>query len=248
MRNSLKATVIIILLLVCLPAFADDLNILFIGNSYVYINELPDVLEDMLEADGIQAHVEMAVGPGYQLSQHANSQKTLNTISDGKWDFVILQEQSTLPIIAEDRQREMIPAIQILDRTIKKTGAQTMLFMTWGRRDGLSNLGSRGFNQMQDKLSSAYWEAGRRVDAIVAPVGEAWRQARIQKPYFPLWNDDGSHLSNSGTYLTACVFFYVITEQTPVGNQYKPKLSSESIAFLQDVAATVVSTNNLSSF
>lgn len=239
MNNKFKIILSLLIVgLCCLshPAFAKELNVLFIGNSYIYFNDLPNVLEEMLSADGFQANVVMVAKPGWKLSQHANAKNTIDTILNNDWDYVILQEQSVLPVFPKSREKKMIPAIKKLDKYIKEAHAKTVLFMTWGRRDGLPKAGFANFNQMQNKLSSAYKHAAKRTNTILAPVGEAWSNARKQKPFFPLWQDDGSHPSKNGTYLTAFVFYKLLTGKDPSKSTYNPKLTVSSKKFLQKIA------------
>ena len=236
----LKRIVLFITLSLCVcinPAVAKDLRILFIGNSYIFMNDLPKVLQSMMEADGNHPQIETMAYPGWTLSQHARSTKTIEKIQSQSWDYVVLQEQSTLPLNELKRRGRMIPAIRYLDEVIQERGAKTLLFMTWGRRDGFASMGFRNFGHMQEELDIAYKEAARSVGISVVPVGNAWLEARRQKPYYPLWEDDGSHPSIFGTYLSACVFYNVLTGQDVLENTYEPDLTLEMIDFLKSVSA-----------
>ena len=42
-------------------------------------------------------------------------------------DTVVLQEQSRLPAIQDQRDVQMVPAIRLLDEQIKENGAETIL-------------------------------------------------------------------------------------------------------------------------
>ena len=54
--------------------------------------------------------------------------------------------------------------------------------------------------------------------APVAPVGYAWLTAWLQNPQLDLWQADGSHPTEQGTYLAACVFYAVLFRQSPENN------------------------------
>jgi hypothetical protein len=58
-----------------------------------------------------------------------------------------------------------------------------------------------------------------------------------------LWQADGSHPSEQGTYLAACVFYAAIFHQSPEGLSYLAGLTKETPTFLQRIAASTVPDN-----
>jgi hypothetical protein len=58
-----------------------------------------------------------------------------------------------------------------------------------------------------------------------------------------LWQDDGGHPTEQGTYLAACVFYAVIFHQSPEGLTYLAHLPKEIAQFLQQIAANTVLNN-----
>lgn len=77
-------------------------------------------------------------------------------------------------------------------------------------------------------------------NAIVAPVGEAWREAMLRNTSIELYNADQSHPALTGSYLAACVFYATMYRQTPLGLNYYAGLDSLTATFLQQVADDVV--------
>src|SRR5258708_14326949 len=77
------------------------LRILFVGNSYTYVNDLPGVFAQLAGAGGHAVEVETDAQGGWSLSDHVNSSATLNQIILSKWNFVVLQEQSEIPSMAQ---------------------------------------------------------------------------------------------------------------------------------------------------
>jgi hypothetical protein len=71
-------------------------------------------------------------------------------------------------------------------------------------------------------------------------VGYAWQAALKQNPSLNLWQDDGSHPSEAGTYLAACVFYAVVFRASPEGLSYRNNLSKEGAQALQKIAADTV--------
>jgi len=222
------------------PSSQKSLNVLFIGNSYVYANDLPKMFSELVKAQGGRVHVAMAVNPGWKLIQHVKSKYTLAEINKRQWDYVILQEQSAVPAFSKARNQTFYPAVQKLNKKIKSIGGQTILMMTWGRRDGLKKAGFKNYSEMQSALYQGYMGAAQKIDAIVAPVGMAWKDVVNSGAVIDLWQEDGSHPGLAGSYLAACVLYSVIYESSPEGNSYTAALGNSKANYLQKKAAAAV--------
>lgn len=225
------------------PGPDEETRVLFIGNSYTFVNDLPNVFANIAYADDLDAQVGMTAPGGYTLDKHAKSEETLKAIKDQSWDFVVLQEQSVIPSIEERRLDSMYPSVRFLNQEIRRNNAQSVLYMTWGRRRGLPDQGFPDFESMQNNLEEGYMGIAQELDLIVAPVGIAWKHAIDNNPELDLWSEDGSHPNLKGTYLTACVFYSVIFQKSPEGLGYYAGLDETTGKFLQSVAKGTVLQN-----
>lgn len=124
-------------------------------------------------------------------------------IASSKWDYVVLQEQSTLPLKNPARMHEYV---RLFDGEIRRRRARTVLYMTWARRHEL---------QRQEQLAKAYTDVGREIGAIVVPVGLAWQRVFLRHPEIVLHDKDNSHPNLAGSYLSACVFFAALFGTRP---------------------------------
>jgi hypothetical protein len=219
------------------------MHVLFVGNSYTYYHDMPSIFADLMRAGGQEVVVGVVAAGGQTLSDHATSTRTLERIEANNWDYVIIQEQSVIPSKQGEREQQMYPSARTLDKAIRENGGNTVLFMTWGRRDGLTSEGFPDFASMQAQLSAGYLEIGNELGAIVAPVGIAWQNAVARSSQSELWDSDGSHPSKNGSYLAACVFYATIREESPEGLSYLAGLSRETAQSLQAIAAETVLTN-----
>lgn len=178
-------------------------RVLFIGNSYTYVNELPALVAQLLAPRGIRLEHESVTPGGATLEKQWKDGKALAAIQNGKWDFVVLQEQSMRPF----RNREaMFSAAKSLHAEIAKAGAKTLLYETWA---------AKAVPDEQSKLTDAYDTLGRELGATVVPAGEAWKRGIAAG--LELHGSDGRHPSRLGSYLAACVFARVISGQAIVG-------------------------------
>jgi len=227
---------------------AQDINVLFLGNSYTQVNELPQVVADLAASSGHTIYFESFTPGGCTFDLHSTSESTLNLIRKGCWDYVVLQEQSQLPTIDHYRYSSMYPAAERLHDSIKKYNpcAALMFYMTWGRENGgqqcedygeglYCSADFRDFDHMQDSLTSAYSEIAERLEAYNAPAGEAWRNA-IHQTSIDLFANDGSHPSIYGTYLTACVFHGMLWDESPVGLNTALGIDPVQARLLQEMA------------
>jgi hypothetical protein len=201
-----------------------------------------------------------------RLSQHWNNVASAGhqwntTLNNGNWNYVILQDQSQVPGFPRS-QNEWIAskdgAVE-LSEVIEDNGGETVLMMTWGRRNGDSNNAWRfpDFSTMQEELASGYLDYRDNIsanggNAWVAPVGLAFEHIHDKivaeggtptnsgNTFYNLYTGDGSHPSLSGSYLAAAVIYATITGKDPVGLSHTTSLSNGLVLELQQAAAATV--------
>jgi hypothetical protein len=197
----------------------------------------------LAQSGGYPVFADLAAQGGWTLSQHVSSADTQKKINERKWDYVVLQEQSVVPSVLNSRTSEMYPAVRALNEKIQQTGAQPLLYMTWGRKNGFPDVGFADFSSMQEQLILGYMGIANELGMGVAPVGAAWKTSRERKPELELWQADGSHPSISGSYLAACVFYAVLYQKSPEGLKYPEQLPGDTAKFLQSLAAETILTD-----
>jgi hypothetical protein len=137
----------------------------------------------------------------------------------------------------------MYPAARVLVRKIRDGGATPILFVTWAHRDGWPENGLLSYESMQTQINNGYLGIAQELNVAEAPVGFAWLAASRMNPQPSLWQEDGSHPTEQGTYLAACVFYSVIFRQSPEGLSFRANLTKEAAQALQILAAATVLTN-----
>jgi hypothetical protein len=215
-------------------------RVLFIGNSYTYENDLPGVFRQLANAGGHAVETGMQAQGGWTLSDHEKSKATMDAINAQSWNYVILQDQSEVPAIPTWRNIEMYPAARVLVQQIRQKGSVPMFLMTWAHRDGLATVGLPDFKSMQYEIEKGYLQIADELDVAVAPAGYAWWELRQNTPEIDLWQSDGSHPSEKGTYVAACVLYAAIFRDSPEGLAYPFSFSEPDAKSIQSVAAEVV--------
>ncbi len=244
---------LLMVLLMPLTSHTTTLSVLFLGNSHTYVNDLPGLTASM--ALGTQdtllyeAHTPGGWTLAYPPNAHLYSETSLSLIAQGGWDYVILQEQSQIPVIEYVRENYMYPGIRTLDSLSRAPApcTRTFLYMTWGHNqggvewfDGYASPDFSGYAEMQDSVTVAYMRIADELDVPVAPVGVAWKLSIQSGDPVELFNSDGYHASLAGTYLAACVFYATLFQKSPVEAWFPYGLSAADAAWLQTIAAQTV--------
>jgi hypothetical protein len=181
------------------------LKVLFIGNSFTARNNLPFMVAELAAAAGVQIEHRLVSAGGASLRMHWNKGEAPEALRQGGFDYVVLQEQSTLPVKNATRMHENV---RLFDAAIKAAGAKTVLYMTWARKHQPS---------AQKAITDAYNSIGRELGALVVPAGVAWERFMAKHDEPPLHDKDQSHPTVAGTYLAACAFFGVFLGRSPEG-------------------------------
>src|SRR3954469_13007899 len=75
-----------------------SLKVLFIGNSFTARNDVPGLIEKLAKARELDfEHRLLSIG-GASLRTHWNKGEAAKRIEREHYDYVVLQEQSTLPV------------------------------------------------------------------------------------------------------------------------------------------------------
>lgn len=222
----------------------DSLSVLFIGNSYVYSNNLPSMLENLTLSLGDELTIDSKTNGGFTFNNHLNDPNTFTKLHSKPWDYVILQGQSQEPSFpfSQVNANTLPQAVRLADSVYaNKYCSQAMYFMTWGRENGDPQWDSiNSFYKMNDRLRLAYLRISDSAEASVAPVGSAWRYVRDNYPSIQLYSGDGSHPSVAGSYLAACTFYTSLFHKSPVGATYLAGLDATTAGVLQNAAAITV--------
>ncbi len=222
-------------------AFAGDgcLRVLFIGNSYTSVNDLPGTFAALVRSGGGAVETTMIAPGGAFLADEAASPDVAAAIAGSPWTAVVLQEQSQAPAAPSVRDARMVPAVATLVAAIRADGAQPYLLETWAHRDGWPE---RGLDRvaMQAALNAAYRDVAARNAAVVVPAGEAWARAVREAPAIVLWQADGSHPTPAGTYLAACVLYASLTGHSPEGLAESGGLATAEATTLQKIATDLL--------
>jgi len=224
-------------------------EVLFIGNSYTYVNDLPNMVKQIALSFGDTLNYESSTPGGASFGMHATNATTISKINQQAWDYVVLQAQSQEAALSTNYvNANVYPAVQSLIDIIENSSTciEPMFFMTWGRKYGDANNCAPWppvctYLGMQQQLRLRYLDFTFTHDASCSPVGMAWKESILQDSTLNLYSPDNSHPSVYGSYLSACTFYASIFKNSPLGTTYIPNgIDTATASFLQNIASNTV--------
>lgn len=187
------------------------LKVLFVGNSFTYVNSLPVIFATLVE---LGAHRETKVwqvaAGGLTFKEQLDRKTAIETVSkNGPWDYVVLQG-ATWEIYG--KPENAVPAGVALATEVRKARSRPILFENWadpGPHEAL----------VHDKLQQATVAIGTKSGATVIPVGDAWYQLEKQngsaKYNIQLHSGDNHHPSVQGAFFNACLLHAYLLGKQP---------------------------------
>lgn len=211
------------------------MNVLFIGNSYTFYNDMPTMFEQIAIANGIDVTVHSITKGGRRLERYADTSDPITValdtlLSEQTFDFCFVQEQSVLP--AADFERFM-GGLDCVMGKLKSRAERVILYATWGRKSGSITLTDHSWTteSMTHLLSDAYEKAAAIYGAQVSPVGCNFLYITKQHPEINLYDEDRSHPSYQGSCLAALTHYHTVFGQFPEHTDTLTLTNAELSAF-----------------
>lgn len=178
-------------------AHAEDL--LLVGNSYTFANDLEQRTREVFVAGAARGNIASTWAGGatqrladggllfkdHLLRAQTNGSPWQQALAkpEARWDWIVFQEQSQVAGFPEEQSdvTQSRTSAAGLDDLAEARGAQTVWLLTWGRRDGDSTNRDRypDYRTMQDYLTEGYraYREGTSTEARptwIAPAGPAF--------------------------------------------------------------------------
>lgn len=171
-----------------------DFNILFIGNSLTYTNDLPALVKNSARLRrGINIGIKMIAFPNYAILDHWSDGKVQAQIASGKYNFVIIQQGPSSQAFG---RQVLIEYGEKYSDLCKKHDAKLGYFMVW---PALANY------QTFEGVIKNHQDAALINKAILCPVGEVWKEHFDATGNFDYYDSDNFHPSLKGSQVAAKV-------------------------------------------
>jgi hypothetical protein len=226
-------------------------RVLFLGNSYTSVNNLPQLTADCAASIGLNLEFNSNTPGGYTFQQHTTNTISQDLINSGNWDYIVLQEQSQIPSFPDAQvASQCYPFAEQLNNQFIASNpcGKTVFYMTWGRQNGdASNCANWPpvctYEGMDSLLNLRYRQMALDNEAVLSPVGAAWRQVRNNYPNINLYSADGSHPSAAGSYVAALCMNVAFFQVDPTTITFNSTLDAVTANTLKSVVKEVVFNN-----
>lgn len=245
-----KHNFVILIITILLNSFVqaqDTTKVLFIGNSFTYVENMPDLFKNIAESAGYKVKIQMhapggiSVGDISQGTQaHMNNPVVYDNIRSDKWDYVVLQDNQGRFVLDYGQFSASSLVIQghqqIRDSVLKNNPCAKMVwFEGWGLKNGMPPYGNTGI-EMIERISANYHFMNDSLHQIIAPIGGAWKKLILTNPAIDPWSADEAHQSLAGSFLTAGVIYATIFRDNPVYSSANGGLAANTANLLKQIA------------
>lgn len=185
------------------------MKVLMLGNSFTYYHDMPRMLAQMLGAE-----VDSVTRGGAFLHEMLDSTddlhaQVMDAIRRQKWDYIVLQEQSSTPML---RPKLYQASVKSLCDIIRENGAKPVIYASWAYREGSNKLlfTGRTYDEMDPAMYESCHRAAADNGALVADVGKAFTALRQWVDLYEKVDD--YHPSEAGSVVAAHVIAEVLKD------------------------------------
>jgi hypothetical protein len=277
----MKKTLLLLTILVSLNCESQnekkspEINVLFIGNSLTYSNNMPEMLQKMMNETNPNIKIDHITFPGMSLDAHLNtiiesqagdnlktrSKKpdeisvTEKKIKERDWDIIILQTGGVSVLIPESVQFKINPAIEQI-KSMASTNTRLFLFNTWAtkieypekfcyrgiqidpsleRMEEFCSPVLKDENDYLFNLNSSYESIAKNLGLERTNHGDIFQRVFDKNPDLEILEDD-MHPSNLGAFLSASIFYKMITKNDASELEYTADLDPKKAEALKRFA------------
>lgn len=233
MKKYLSLAVLVFTILFCsLKSYSQDsLQVLFLGNSLTYTNDIPKLIQQLAQSNNDKLTYSEHLPGGWTLYyHHLRSPISTGLIASQPWDYVILQGQSKE--LLYENEYTNYKGIRRLVSMMRENCSRPALYSTAAPKTL--------YKELQGYIHKRYTVIANEVDGLLIPVGNA----------FEIATDNGIsvyadkvHPNPKGSYLAACVFYAALYQKSPISLSFTAGLTIAEALELQTIADSVVMGN-----
>ncbi|MCF4101888.1 SGNH/GDSL hydrolase family protein [Gillisia sp. M10.2A] len=169
------------------------INVLFIGNSLTYTNNLPKLVQKNAKLKGIKINVKTIAFPNYSIQEHWDNGEIQKLISSKKYDFVIIQQGPSSQNIGREMLIEYGGKYSSL---CKMNNVKLCYFMVWP---------SLNYYHTFNDVINNHTDAALINNSILLPVGRIWKEYIDSTNSKEYYSSDRFHPSLKGSQVAAQV-------------------------------------------
>lgn len=196
----------------------NPLHVLFIGNSFLYVQNVPHMVEEIASSlSGPCVETAMIASGGATLEQHWRGEQAQARIRDGHWTHVVLNDQSTFAEgwwLEGDARigtsgRELSDYGSRFAQLIRASGAKPLLVAHWSD--------AKAPQRDQQALDFLFAGVAREAGIELVDAGRAIKRMQKELPDLSPYFIDDHHLSPAGAYLEALMIYSTLAKHSVAG-------------------------------
>ena len=228
------------------PKEESKMNILFLGNSLIFYNDMPSIFDGIAKAAGKNVFVDSVTKGSATISDFASKETTVGQqltqkLLERKWDYIIIEPSRRITPYENSVLEAEIASAKTIQRFAESSGAEILLYSVWGNNTGNltiytanspTNIVSSGSQSIPRGAHARFmYETAELISGELGGVkiiksGYAFENLLAEHPDINLYHADERHPSPEGSYLAACTVFSTIFGEKTEGNGYNFKLAS----------------------
>jgi len=190
-----------------------NINVLFVGNSLTYVNDLPTLVAEIAKMDGVTLGVTSITAGNYSLDDHWADGTIQRALGKNQYDLLIAQQgPSALP---ESQISLRESSIRIAGEC-RAHNTVFGLYMVWPALE-------RDFDR--DNCIASYTNAANASNALLCPAGRAWKLSWEKNKTISFYGPDAFHPSIHGSVLAAMTIYAAIKGKKDLDFIHKSDLS-----------------------
>ncbi len=201
----MRILILLVLFLQCAEGPKDDarpdLNILFVGNSLTYVNDLPSLVKQIAKLDDVNISYKTVAFPDFSLDDHMADGTMQATLDGEQFDLLIAQQG---PSALQESQELLLASSLEFAKRCKARNTTFGLYMVWPSKQ-------RSFDLDNSILS--YTNAAKASNALLCPAGLAWKLAWEKDAKLPLYGPDQFHPGIHGSVLAAMTIYVAVKQK-----------------------------------
>ena len=213
----------------------EPLRFLFLGNSLMYYNDMPDIFAEIAKEQGRDVYVKSVTKGSATVSDFASTStevgaEALPLLKNEKWDYVVIEPSRRISPYEDTVKKLEFDSAKTIRSLAATAGAKVVLYAVWGNNNGsvveykatggvstaevsTHSMGRAQHTKFMEDTSAEL--AGIIGDVLVAHAGYAFENCIAADPSLNLYYTDERHPSLEGSWLAACVIYETVFGESP---------------------------------
>ncbi len=184
------------------PALTEKaINVLFVGNSLTYTNDLPSRVKVLAREEGVRLRVKTLAFPNYALEDHWMDGELQQLINSRQYHYVIVQQG---PSSQPEGRAMLLEFGEKISQLCNENNSRLGFYMVWPSKNNYITF---------EGVIENYAAAAMYCNALLFPVGEAWKVHFDTTRNYDYYGPDNFHPSEKGTDVAAEIIAGILLKE-----------------------------------